>query len=277
MNHKFQDWPQLAGERHPERPVPDDLHRRTTGSSWPRSSRPWSGRGPLARCGRGSAPTASTSPGSSRRCGWPGRRGPEGSSSSRTSLSTPADWRRLRDAAFADAAVGRPDRRRRAGRGPVSALPAIRDAGGRTRSWPSRSWSCSPLAAEAGAEPRGRRCPPRHRRRRASGPEGLDAVDAIVRGGVADGAFPGAVLAIGRRGSLVRFAPSGATRTSPAPRPMTTGHDLRPRQPHQGGGHHHRGHDPRRRGPARPRRPGPDPGPRRSAAARRTASSCVSC
>jgi CubicO group peptidase (beta-lactamase class C family) len=40
-------------------------------------------------------------------------------------------------------------------------------------------------------------------------PSGLDEVERIVEAAVEDGAFPGAVLAIGRRGSLVRFRAFG--------------------------------------------------------------------
>lgn len=52
--------------------------------------------------------------------------------------------------------------------------------------------------------------------------EGLAEADRIVQGAVADGAFPGAVLAIGRRGSLVRFRAFGRHTYDPGAAPTTT-------------------------------------------------------
>jgi len=87
---------------------------------------------------------------------------------------------------------------------------------------------CATLATSATAVDRGSALPivpPREAGFRA---EGLSEVDRIVQKAVADGAFPGAVLAVGRRGKLVRLEAFGRyTYEADAPRVTTdTVYDL---------------------------------------------------
>ena len=81
-------------------------------------------------------------------------------------------------------------------------------------------------------------------------------VDRILEAAIADGAFPGAVVAVGHGGKLVHLAAFGRQTYAPDAPPDRDRHRLRHRQPDQGGGDHHRGNDPGRPRQARPRRSG---------------------
>ena len=83
---------------------------------------------------------------------------------------------------------------------------------------------------------------------------GMAEVDAVVERAIAERAFPGAVVAIGHRGRLAHLRAFGRQTLRRGRRGDGDRHDLRPREPHQGGGDHDGGDDPRRRGAARPRR-----------------------
>ena len=88
-------------------------------------------------------------------------------------------------------------------------------------------------------------------------PDGLAEVDRVIEAAVAAQRLPRRR----GRGGQGRRARAPASRsagspTTPMPRPVRRGHDLRPGQPHQGHRHHDHGHDPGGRGQARPRQAG---------------------